>query len=153
MPSLPPSLPDEGEPTPAARGPEKTRTAATLTGLGAFSLNAHPSGPRASSWGARGPVQFLFGILLVEDSQGDVRAAAASLTSPAPHVDPDSSARRPPEGIAITGTRRIEGNSLFSVIRVNEVVMEVQIIATSIIYFTLPAQGSLDKQPVSLIGM
>lgn len=106
-----------------------------------------------SSWGARGPVQFLFGILLVEDSQGDVRPAAASLTSPAPHVDADSSARRPREGIAITGTRRIEGNSLFSVIRVNEVVMEVQIIATSIIYFTLPAQGSLDKQPVSLIGM
>ena len=47
----------------------------------------------------------------------------------------------------------IEGDNLSSVIRVNEVVMEVQIIATSIIYFTLPHQGSFYKQPASLIEM
>ena len=33
----------------------------------------------------------------------------------------------------------IEGDNLSSVIRVNEVVMEVQIIVTSIIYFILPS--------------
>lgn len=42
-----------------------------------------------------------------------------------------------PKGISITGMNYIEGDNLFSVIRVNEVVMEVQIIATSIIHFTL----------------
>lgn len=58
-----------------------------------------------------------------------------------------------PKGISITEKNCIEGDNLFSVIRVNEVVMEVQIIATSIIYFTLPHQGSFYKQPASLIEM
>lgn len=57
------------------------------------------------------------------------------------------------KGISITGKNRVEGDNLFSVVRVNEVVMEVQIIATSIIYFTLPHQGSFCKQPASLIEM
>lgn len=47
----------------------------------------------------------------------------------------------------------IEDDNLFSVIRVNEVVMEVQIIATPIIYFTLLHQGSFTKQLTSLIEM
>lgn len=59
----------------------------------------------------------------------------------------------PPRGISITGMSYIEGDNLFSVIRVNEVVMGVQIIATLIIYFTRPHQGSFYKQPVSLIEM
>ena len=58
-----------------------------------------------------------------------------------------------PEGIFITGMSYIEGDNLSSVIRVNEVVMEVQIRVTSIIYFILPHQGSFYKQPVSLIEM
>lgn len=57
------------------------------------------------------------------------------------------------KGISNTGKNRVEGDNLFSVVRVNEVVMEVQIIATSIIYFTLPHQGSFCKQPASLIEM
>lgn len=58
-----------------------------------------------------------------------------------------------PKGISITGMSYIEHDNLFSVIRVNEVVMEVQIIATSIIYFTLLHQGSFYKQLASLIEM
>lgn len=58
-----------------------------------------------------------------------------------------------PVGIPITGMSSMEGGDLFSVIRVNEVVMEMQIRATSIIYSTLPHQGSFYKQPGSLIEM
>lgn len=47
----------------------------------------------------------------------------------------------------------IEGNNPFSVIRVNEIVMGLQIRATSIMYFTVPQQGSFYKQPASLIEM
>lgn len=53
----------------------------------------------------------------------------------------------------MTGMSSMEGGDLFNVIRVNEVVMEMQIRATSIIYPPLPHQGSFYKQPESLIEM
>lgn len=57
------------------------------------------------------------------------------------------------KGISLTGMSYIEGNNPFSVIRVNEIVMGLQIRTTSIMYFTVPQQGSFYKQPASLIEM
>lgn len=59
----------------------------------------------------------------------------------------------PPVGIPITGMSSVEGGDLCGVIRVNELVMEMQIRATSIISSTPPHQGGFYKQPGSLIEM
>lgn len=58
-----------------------------------------------------------------------------------------------PKGISITRMNYIEGDSLFSVIRVNEVVMGSADYSNFNNLFHASHQGSFYKQPVSLIEM
>lgn len=87
-------------------------------------------------------VQFLTEVVLDEDSQGKVQLEPDTWKYPGSQAKSYSFCVLIPKGISITRMSSIEDNNLFNVIRANEVVMEVQIIATSIIYFTLPYQGS-----------